>query len=818
MNSTRICTLYSRALRRCIQTRRALWGRATRDDASAWMLALSLSMCAPLASAQIAFNDASVAAGIDRRGESYGASWGDLNGDGYPDIFTSNHRQRPSLFLNMGDGTFFDTGPQVLPWRNRQRADTHGATWSDFDNDGDQDLLVSTGVGNPSQFLVNEYGRLVDRTIERGVAASSVGGRLPVWLDYDGDGLTDFVMTQFGGIAKLFKQGPPGSFTETTGDAKLLCKRFHYGQLFDVTGDGRLDFVCPKQDVFPQKIYDTRPLPWAQVFDSANPTPVFPSVRQVVDSVIGDFDNDGYLDMFLLSNVQLRPSSVVQSGPNSFEAQLTGGIKGFNFVTPGSVTITFDWNKQDERTTISYRKVRIGASGKNPDGSSFTLDPSDPDVVGMPAPPTEHADLPVMLIGFDPAAQRWRLVLQTKLNSTSPGVFSEAYLQVTSTEAVSNLASTGLWPSDREGRPTLLMYRSGTWVDETVAAGLDAPVQCGSVTAGDFDNDMDLDLYLACRTGASNIANILYENLGNGTFRKVDDAGGASGPVGPAVASGAGTADSVITADYNLDGFLDLFVTNGVNLRPLNFGGPNSLFQNVGNANHWIQLDLVGTRSDRDAVGARVYATANGVTQVRVQNGSYRRWSQDLKRAHFGLAGSPTVDLRVEWPSGTVEAFSGIAANQLYRITEGEGIAPVALGAAPAYQCGPPKLDGAVQIGVFIWRDCPSGEWRLKTASGGGDITYAGKITSSANYLSVRPMGLWGPDLLDYTTNPQQISFSFRTKGTGTDGVNFIAQEGASTCLQIDAPQVQHVFYGPFLKPVAQPFDLETQASCARAP
>ncbi len=104
----------------------------------------------------------------------------------------------------MGDGTFYETAPQVFTWRNRPRADTHGGSWSDFDNDGDQDLLVSAGTGNLSQFLVNEYGRLVDRTVERGLTTVNLGGRLPVWFDYDGDKLTDFVMTQYGGIAKLY--------------------------------------------------------------------------------------------------------------------------------------------------------------------------------------------------------------------------------------------------------------------------------------------------------------------------------------------------------------------------------------------------------------------------------------------------------------------------------------------------------------------------------------------------------------------------------------------------------------------------------------
>ena len=281
----------------------------------------------------------------------------------------------------------------------------------------------------------------------------------------------------------------------------------------------------------------------------------------------------------------------------------------------------------------------------------------------MPPAPAVQSDLPVMQIGYNAGTQQWTLVIQTKLTPTSTNIFSEAYLQVDSTATISNVTSTGFWPSDKTGRPTLLMKHSGGYIDNTAAAGLDTPVQCVSATAGDFDNDMDVDLYLACRTGASNIPNILYENLGDGTFSAVPNAGGAAGPVGIAVASGAGTADSAVAGDYDVDGFLDLFVTNGFNLRPLNFGGPNKLFRNNGNGNHWIELDLVGTASDRDAVGARVYATANGITQLRVQNGQYHRWSQDAKRSHFGLAGASLVNLRVEWPSGNIQTFNNVAAD-----------------------------------------------------------------------------------------------------------------------------------------------------------
>ena len=56
--------------------------------------------------------------------------------------------------------------------------------------------------------------------------------------------------------------------------------RFHYAQLFDVNGDGQLDFLCPDETLFPQKIYDTIEFPWKKLFDSAARAPFFPIVRR----------------------------------------------------------------------------------------------------------------------------------------------------------------------------------------------------------------------------------------------------------------------------------------------------------------------------------------------------------------------------------------------------------------------------------------------------------------------------------------------------------------------------------------------------------
>jgi hypothetical protein len=71
-----------------------------------WLAATGLGVCASVASAQIAFTDVTAASGVSHMSETYGASFGDLDGDGYLDIYSSNHRTQDSLFLNMGNGHF----------------------------------------------------------------------------------------------------------------------------------------------------------------------------------------------------------------------------------------------------------------------------------------------------------------------------------------------------------------------------------------------------------------------------------------------------------------------------------------------------------------------------------------------------------------------------------------------------------------------------------------------------------------------------------------------------------------------------------------
>ena len=163
-----------------------------------WRILLSVLLCMMSAPglAEIRFEDVSDKAGIAYTGPTVGASWGDFNGDGFPDLFVPNHRlegNRPNLYLNQRDGTFVDVASTVLSVS--PSADLHGAAWADFDNDGDQDLVVTTGGGGgagevhyPKHLFVNQGGILRNEAKRFGIEYPLGRGRTPLWLDVDNDG------------------------------------------------------------------------------------------------------------------------------------------------------------------------------------------------------------------------------------------------------------------------------------------------------------------------------------------------------------------------------------------------------------------------------------------------------------------------------------------------------------------------------------------------------------------------------------------------------------------------------------------------------
>lgn len=623
---------------------------------------LLVSLMAGPTLAQIAFDDVTFTAGIGVNAtESFGASWGNLNGDAYPDLYTSNHREFSRLWLNNGDGTFADITTaadlsKAFGALSHPGEDTHGAAWADWDNDGDQDLeqVVSTTSGHA---LVSDgVSTLTDQRSNLGlILQHDNGSRLPVFFDANNDGRLDVKMVGTRETnSNFFLQNADGTFALVADSAGLTCpKSTEWAQLVDVDASATLELLCGSSS-FP-----------TNVVNYASGTGVkmpFPVTNMTHDAISGDFNNDQRQDiMYVRGGSDLN--GLVQPRPTIVEAHIaiTGNqSRNVTLQTLGSLSLIL--NAQNWRYIIrggDTSQVFIGASGYHPANLNLNLEPAGANL-GVRAP----GNIAGLYLGYLNGA--WNITMR---NLTG---FNNAYLVLESSSTITAATFAPLVAGDLPQTPKLTLNMPGGFVDATAASGL-TPERCITGFAADLDNDMDLDVFLGCRAGASNIANVVFENLGDGTFRKALDHG-AEGWIGSSITDKAGTTESAISADYDADGFVDVFVTNGLNLVPQKIGGQVQLFWNRGNANHWLELDLRGVPSNRDGVGAKVLVTAGGITQYREQNGGYHRWSQNYSRIHVGLADNEVADITILWPSGTIDTYAGVTANAVYRAIEGQSM------------------------------------------------------------------------------------------------------------------------------------------------
>ena len=227
-------------------------------------------------------------------------------------------------------------------------------------------------------------------------------------------------------------------------------------------------------------------------------------------------------------------------------------------------------------------------------------------------------------------------------------------------------------------QPASLYINEGhnEFLDVADRAGIAAPasplVKWGANFA-DFDNSGWQDLFMASGNFSTLLDGVpgeppfvepieLFLNETNGKFREVAAATGLN--AGP-LKSRRGTA----LGDVNNDGKLDILV--------FNVGAPPSLFLNeTRNGNHWITLHLVGTKSNRMAIGARVTVTTGNVKQVDEVRAGGSYLSTSDPRLHFGL-GSAASFARIEvlWPSGLLEQFPGGPGDRIVSLVEGSGTA-----------------------------------------------------------------------------------------------------------------------------------------------
>ena len=451
------------------------------------------------------FEEVTNATGISNVGTSYGAYWGDFNGDTYPDLWVSNHFSKSGtfsgiLYLNQGDGTFIDITSQVF--LQKRGGDTHGAAWADFDNDGDQDLIQLVGGGRgvgtgSNQMYVNERGKLEDRASELGIDYPLSRGRTPLWLDLDKDGWLDL----FAAAAKrpdgeapptIFRQTDDG-FEDVLSTTGFDLTNIFFGFLSDLSGDGNLDAIFKSN---PLTIYDITSIPFDDITATLSPTSIWAE-----DIASGDFNGDLRPDLYLTRNGII--SDLVQDDSDTAKARIVSqnNEKGIYFNSPGDIIFDFNINSLPSL----YPDIYIGASGFNPKGLNFTLSADNPDVEGIFShiPGVDRG----IYIGYDSDLQRWQILV------SSPDRIPVSAL-IDSSEPISDLTAIGFNTNALPSEDQLLINTENGLIDQSQEAGIDSvPIAGNSVVPGDFNNDMYLDLYIVATGTAGNRPNILSKML-----------------------------------------------------------------------------------------------------------------------------------------------------------------------------------------------------------------------------------------------------------------------------------------------------------------
>ncbi len=502
-----------------------------------------------------------------------------------------------------------------------------GVAILDYDNDGFPDIFLVNGqelTPDPKQpgptshlFHNNRDGTFTDVTKGSGLEGMAWGQGACVG-DYDNDGLDDLYFTGYG-KNRLFHNLGGGKFKEVGEPSGTAGTGQEWGTgcaFVDYDRDGKLDLMVANYVHFDLK---TTPAPGAEAGCMWKGAPVMCGPRGLpyTTNILYRNEGDGtFKDVSKASGIQN-----------------TAGHYCF------SVT-TLDFNEDgwpdvyvacDSTPAILYRNNKNG---------TFTDVAADAGAA------------------FNEDGRE-----QAGMGSTAADYNASGHLSLFKTNF-------------SDDTPTL--YKSngdGTFTDETFAAGLGINLDAlgwGCMFA-DVDNDGYPDLLVANghvypEVDSANLGakfkepRFLYYNLGNGKFKDISK---TSGPGLTEPLSGRGLA----IADFWNDGRLSAVVNNLSEL-------PLLLVNEAPNQNHWLGLKLVGTKSNRDAVGARVTLTSARRKWVdEVRSGSSYHSSSDL-RLHFGL-GSETVltGLEVRWPNGATETFPPPAPNQILTLIEGKGLA-----------------------------------------------------------------------------------------------------------------------------------------------
>jgi len=498
------------------------------------------------------------------------------------------------------------------------------------------------------------------------------------FIDYDNDGWEDIILvngTRLDGIAggqtptnHLYHNNRDGTFTDVTSKAGLA--RMGWGQgvcVGDFDNDGYDDIFISYfgKNALYHNNHDGTFTDIAEKAGVANNRTRWGSGCAFVD-----YDRDGNLDLFVASyiDLDLKTAPLPETGPCLYKGLtvacgppgLTGGVNTL-YHNNGDGTFTDVSEKSGIRKTNGTYGLGVLVADFDNDGwpDIYVADDSAPAVL---------------------------------YHNNKNGTFTDVGTEAGCAFSIDGKPQAGMGVSagdyDRDGwldifktnfsGDTSTLYHnagSGVFDDLTFKAGVGMSTRwlgwgCGFM---DADNDGWPDIFLvnghvypeveklSTEAGYAQ-RKVLYRNLQNGKFEDV------SARAGSAVMD-ATPARGCAFGDYNNDGAVDILI-NTVN------AAPDLLKCERDNRNNWITIKAIGVKSNRSGIGARIKCTTEDGSQIDEVRSGGSYYSQGDLRVHFGLGKQDRVKrLEITWPSGRVDSISGIAGNKFITVTEGSGTA-----------------------------------------------------------------------------------------------------------------------------------------------
>ena len=466
-----------------------------------------------------------------------------------------------------------------------------GGVFEDFDNDGLLDLAITNYAPSvPMNFYINKGdGTFEDRTEAAGLS-TQLGGQTAIPTDYNNDGLMDIFISRGAWFYlplrhSLLRNDGNGKFTDVTKDSRIPPANVHISRWADYDNDGWLDvfLVCEKQSV--QLHRNRGDGSFENVTAKAGVSQNGGLYCKGADWI--DYDNDDFPDLFV--------------------DNMSGDARLYH-------------NNRDG--TFTNVTIPMGIDGPRAGFSCWSWDYDN------------DGWLDIFATCYD-----------LSLGDVIKGMIGEPHSRY----------SNRLWHNVQGKR----------FENKTKEAGLDLVFSTMGSNFADFDNDGFLDFYLG--TGATDLSvlvpNRMLKNVGGKRFADIS------------VSSGTAhlqKGHSVSCGDYDRDGDIDFFIQMGGAVAGDAYH--NILFQNPGQGNNWLTVKLKGVKSNRPAIGARIKIVTAGehpLTVYRhVTTGS--SWGCNPLQQTIGLAKGERVALmEIHWPTtGTTQVFRDIAVNQAIEVTE----------------------------------------------------------------------------------------------------------------------------------------------------